>query len=341
MARLSADTPGALLAEAVLSEAARALDGAGVGFAAIKGVALARRLYGPVDSRGVPFDTDLLVRHAEAADAIEVLGGIGYSSPYLPAPPSLLKGVWKVALRKQLDAGAVATIELHWAPFSPVTFPLEESVVWHHIEPFAMPTLTVPVPDRELTLVLLACHIAQSGLSSSRLLGDFGRAWELWAEELDHLVLASLISGARARAVFAYACLAVSTSTRSGKGPASDGSENSVGPSASDGSENSVGPSASSGAKCTVELPSVAARLAARLWPDGRVGKSGVDYRGQLAALLLCSPSRLPSELARALVPSPAHVAVATDTPIPGVDRYVREVASRFRRIASDLVGES
>jgi len=341
MARLSADTPGALLAEAVLSEAARALDGAGVGFAAIKGVALARRLYGPVDSRGVPFDTDLLVRHAEAADAIEVLGGIGYSSPYLPAPPSLLKGVWKVALRKQLDAGAVATIELHWAPFSPVTFPLEESVVWHHIEPFAMPTLTVPVPDRELTLVLLACHIAQSGLSSSRLLGDFGRAWELWAEELDHLVLASLISGARARAVFAYACLAVSTSTRSGKGPASDGSENLGGPSASDGSENSVGPSASSGAKCTVELPSVAARLAARLWPDGRVGKSGVDYRGQLAALLLCSPSRLPSELARALVPSPAHVAVATDTPIPGVDRYVREVASRFRRIASDLVGES
>ncbi len=329
MARLSADTPGALLAEAVLSEAARALDGAGVGFAAIKGVALARRLYGPVDSRGVPFDTDLLVRHAEAADAIEVLGGIGYSSPYLPAPPSLLKGVWKVALRKQLDAGAVATIELHWAPFSPVTFPLEESVVWHHIEPFAMPTLTVPVPDRELTLVLLACHIAQSGLSSSRLLGDFGRAWELWAEELDHLVLASLISGARARAVFAYACLAVSTSTRSGKGPASDGSE------------NSVGPSASSGAKCTVELPSAPARLAARLWPDGRVGKSGVDYRGQLAALLLCSPSRLPLELARALVPSPAHVAVATDTPVPGVDRYVREVASRFRRIASDLVGES
>lgn len=304
------DAPGALFAEAALCHALDSLEAAGVEAAVIKGIPLARRLYGTVDGRGVPGDADLLVRRADATAAIDALLSAGYTSPYLPAPEKWLRGVWKVVLRRRMEAGLVATVELHWAPFSPRTFPLAEDIVWRHIEGGRLPARAVRVPDRALTLVLLACHLCQSGLVAGRLLDDFAACWNAWSGDVDPATLGALVSEARAVAAFSYA-LGVARRRRLLSVPAA-------------------------------EIASIPASVMGCFLPTGRESRgvaSGPDYRGQAAALLLTAPSRLPVEILRHLVPSRMAMAVATERPVPGVDGYLSAMWARLRRIFADILG--
>ncbi len=300
------DAPGALLAEAALSHALGALRTGDVPCAVIKGIPLARRLYGQVDARGVPVDADLLVRHCDVPAAVDALIDEGYSSPYLPLPLPRLNGVWKVVLRRVVAADVVGTVELHWAPFSPRTFPLPEDLVWRHLEPFETATLRTLVPDRELTLVLLACHFAQSGLAEPRLLRDLATAWNGWGSEIDLATLLGLVDRAKATAALDYAfCVAEHRGLLSVRPP---------------------------------QLGTPQARWASHLMPEGRVHRSSPDYPGQVAALALCHPTRLPVEVGRFVFPSRAWTAVACERPLPSPAAHAVESAKRLGRIVRGLL---
>ena len=247
--------------------------------------------------------------------ALDALIGAGYNSPYISRHQAdlkqLMRGIWKVVLHRRCESGVIATIELHWAPFSPRTFPLDEYLVWRHMGQVSFHGPMIRVPDPELTVLLLACHVAQSGLAQEQMLADLAAAWDRFHDELDSETLFGLIQGARARAAFGYA-MAVA------------------------GRRGMIGSAVpSSNAPQT--------QWALKSWPMGRIRKTSTnadsDYQGQLAALTLCHPTRVLPEIARIGFPSRGAIAVAGNIAMPGRITYLVESYRRLIRIGKSLAG--
>lgn len=151
----------------------------------LKGIPLALRLFGTVDSR-VMVDNDLLVRRADAPRALELLRGLGYESIDGRSLGRQLDVDYQYRLVRTVSRGAKVHAELHWNAFPEDLYPVPEELLWQHCESF---DLGLPKPilifDRPLTIVHLAAHFAVSDFAVPSILVDVAQAWNRWYVDTD------------------------------------------------------------------------------------------------------------------------------------------------------------
>ncbi len=320
----------ALLAEAEMLHCLGSVESRNIKCAVIKGIPLARALYGTVDARGVPVDCDLLVRHQDAALAVEALIDAGYSSPYLPVSQSSYTNVWKVVLRKNFDDGVSSTVELHLAPFSPWAHPLSERLIWNHMMEFKSHSRNILVPDRELTLVMLACHFAQSGFSNYKILRDLAVAWDLWQNNIDFNNLCALISGSKSNAHLNYALRVISNLRQNPSAQINIADE---------ARELLLLDNYSTGVKPPRVGSDQAAKLLEKLFPYGRIPQADIDHRGQIYAFLLSNPSQILLQGFHQLFPSQLGLSIALDESIDSRLKFFEASIGRILSLAGYLLG--
>ncbi len=306
-------------------ECVSALENSGVRCCVIKGIPLARQLYGQVHGRGIPADCDILVARKDVIRAVDTLISIGYSSPYLPASKELFGRVWKVVMRRASSDGSTSTLEIHLAPFSPWAHPISENLVWSHIVEDTSFDHPIWVPDHELNLVLLACHFAQSGFASPKILRDFHVAWALWSNEIDPLELLALIHASRARlqvvGMFRTTPhLDLESSELLDNGPTHN--------------QTRTFEQVSWG----FGFPRLNAVL--KYFPTRNKMQidSEPDYIGQLLALLIMPPKCFFSQVTSHLFPSRLALAIINDEPVQPLPRYLTKSANRLGAVGKALI---
>lgn len=266
--------------EVELGEVVTSLSDAGVQGAVLKGVPLARRLYGDLAHRGAIVDNDILVRRADAASAVGVLHALGYRAEPGRTLAAHLRTDFQIALGRQLPDGTPLVVDLHWAPFAPQLYRLDEATLWAHVEPFPLGATSVLVPDEALTLVHLASHYAQHLFAVDRPLVDFAQGWNAWGGHID---VDGMLDLARLAGLLAALDFAFTVAGRRGL--------------------------------LTCPAPEIRSRRAARLCrrlPAGRSPTPPPDYRGRLLALRLADPRRAAHWAWDMAFPPPATQAAIT-----------------------------
>lgn len=181
-----------LLVAGELRRIAGALEAAGVDFIVLKGVPLALRLTGRLDGRGRRIrDNDILVRRADLTRAVAVVEALGYARPPFSVASQLTTN-FQYELFKQVPGGPRLPVEIHWAPFPPLLYPVAEEYVWRQSEVADLGDWKVLVFDKPSTVIHLAAHFVQHGGSVEWILRDLALAWNTWAGEIDLVRLRSL-----------------------------------------------------------------------------------------------------------------------------------------------------
>ena len=146
----------------------------------LKGIPLALRLFGSIDSRSM-VDNDLLVRKADAHEALRLLRDLGYESIDHRTLATQLDFDYQYRLWRLVPNVGAVYAELHWSAFPNDLFPVSESVLWEHREPFDL-GLSKPILvfDPPMTLVHLAAHFALSDFAVASILKDVAAAWNRW-----------------------------------------------------------------------------------------------------------------------------------------------------------------
>ena len=320
----------ALLAEAELLRCLSSVESRNVPCAVIKGIPLARLLYSKVDARGVPVDCDLMVRRNDAVLAVDALIEAGYSSPYLPASQSSYSGVWKVVLRKNFDNGISSTVELHLAPFSPWAHPLSERLIWNHMTDFNCQSRNILIPDRELTIVMLACHFAQSGFSNYKILRDLAVAWDLWQHDIDISQQCALVSESRSMAHLDYALVVIDNLINQPLLSTQASYEHQYFLDRTMIHSEIRYSSLTASRRCA---------LMAQLFPHGRNSPTEIDYRGQIYSFLLTPIRESLAQLRRQLLPSRLGLSVALDKPLSTNIDFLQAALKRISRITVKSCG--
>ena len=296
---------GDLLLEAELCRVTAAIDSRGIGSAVLKGVPLARRLSGGVAGRGLLADNDVLVRRRDASRAADAVGEIGYRPVGRYSLDALLPTAQALPMVRQSAGGVPVWLDLHWAPFPPRLYPIDEDLIWAHLEPFSVGGTSINIPDRTLTLIQLASHYAQHGLAVPGILSDLAQAWNCWHDKIDLEELRQLAQVTDLVHALDYG-LGVAHRRR----------------------------------LLAVDRPvlgSVRAARLARVLPEGRPAAIGPDYLGVGLAATLAGPQRLSRWFVRAAVPQPSVLAAKVDksvTPRLAVD-YVRRLSRAARQLTS------
>lgn len=174
----------ALLGE--LGSIGRALDAAGIEYAVLKGLPLAVRLTGRIDGRQRRIrDNDILVRRRDVHRAVETLEQLGYA----PLPGLTLESQldvnFELELYRRSPEGMSLCAEVHWAPFPPLLYPVDETYLWSRMETVVVGEHPVAVLDRPLTVLQLASHFVQHAASVDWVLRDLAMAWNSWGELMD------------------------------------------------------------------------------------------------------------------------------------------------------------
>lgn len=161
------------------------LETAGISYIVLKGLPLAQRTTGHIDGRAhLTRDNDVLVRRADVARVIRLMQSIGYE----PDPGLTLESQLRVNFEFELwkaVLGTFAVLEVHWAPFPAVLYPVDEDWLWTRTELVQLGNRAFPVLDRALTILQLASHFVQHHAKGEWILRDFAAAWNLWGDELD------------------------------------------------------------------------------------------------------------------------------------------------------------
>ena len=284
----------ALAAEGAAIRAVRHLRAAGLEPVVMKGTPLARRLYGSVDARGVPVDTDLLVARREVPAALDALVEAGYRPP----PPAVVRARLAVSHELPLTPGPAAPgptlVDLHWSPWSVRLYPPASLGVAEHLEPLELGGTTITVFDRALTIVHLGVQYSQGGFTEPRLLRDLVAAWSASATTAEAWGAFDLAERLGAHHALAYA-LGVAHRVGLLSCPA-------------------------------VGAPSGRARRLALVAPRGRRPSATPDYVGLLLALTLADPRRAWAGLAGALAP-PKALLDASAGPRPLASAYAHRAA--------------
>lgn len=183
-----------LLVAGELRRIAGALEAARVDFIVLKGVPLALRLTGRLDGRGRRIrDNDILVRRADLTRAVAVVEALGYARPPFSIA-SQLSTNFQYELFKHVPGGPPLPVEIHWAPFPPLLYPVAEEYIWSRSEVADLGAWKVLVLDKPSTVIHLAAHFVQHGGSVEWILRDFALAWNTWAREIEPARLRSQAS---------------------------------------------------------------------------------------------------------------------------------------------------
>jgi|Tabmets5t2r1_1033131.scaffolds.fasta_scaffold00014_13 hypothetical protein len=187
-ARRARDKPALDRLDNAAAEAFDAFDAAGVDALLLKGPALARTLYTPVEHRGYS-DVDLLVAPADIPMAERILGELGYTNlaDHLgigDVAGTLSAETW-VGVATTATAEAAPQIDLHWrlpgAQASPesawAALTRERGVVG--LAGRRVPTLAV-----DALALHLATHAAQHGPGQRQPVEDLARGLERWASDV-------------------------------------------------------------------------------------------------------------------------------------------------------------
>lgn len=168
----------------------------------LKGLPLARRVYGSI-SRRFSVDNDILVRRSDVSRAFSLLTKIGYQSAPGRSLDADLATTFQHPMRVEFQSGLRVRLELHWNAFPPHLYPVPEELLWAHLESSSVNDLELRVFDAELTLLHLASHFVQHRCSESRILEDVGRALTIWEGRLNRVVLKRLAGETGTASAFA------------------------------------------------------------------------------------------------------------------------------------------
>lgn len=204
-ARLTPELARCLALLGELGAIGRALDAAGVEHAVLKGLPLAVRLTGRIDGRQRRIrDADILVRRQDAQRAVDALNGLGYSALPGLTLASQLETNFELEMYRRSGEGMTLCAEVHWAPFPPLLYPVDETYIWARMETVVVGERPVRVLDRPLTILQLASHFVQHAASVDWVLGDLAAAWNLWGDSIDPGNLRSAAERTGLRHVLAF-----------------------------------------------------------------------------------------------------------------------------------------
>lgn len=185
-----------------LERVARVFARHGIDWVVLKGLPLASRVYGSIADR-LSVDNDILVRGADVVRAMAALTEAGYTSAPGRALDADRASTFQHPMRRTIEAGITARLELHWNAFPPHLFAASEELLWSHVEPYSLGMLELHVFDPTLTLVHLASHFVQHRCAEPRILEDVGRAVTRWHSQLDARELQRVALDAGAHAALA------------------------------------------------------------------------------------------------------------------------------------------
>jgi hypothetical protein len=174
-----------LALESELLEISSVLRTANIEHVVLKGIPLARRLYGRLDTR-VIVDNDILVRRGQVASVVDVLAGLGYRGPRQWPLESALSTNFQYPLRRE-RGGAPFLLEVHWAITHPLLYPRSEIEPWQRVTTAVVRGVSLPVLSPSLTAVHLAAHAAQHYYRQRRILEELGhamRSFDVSAEDV-------------------------------------------------------------------------------------------------------------------------------------------------------------
>ncbi len=188
-----------LALEGALREMLTCLEARGVPALVLKGVPLLRRLPRGLRTR-LAIDNDLLVRRADVLTAYRALLDLGY----LPHPHLRIESQLEASSEYALFHPSGAIVDLHWNAFPPHLFFVPEEIQWSRSTVIEVGGTRARVFDAPLTLLHLAAHFVQHGLSETRILKELSSLWELWQHELDARELAEVARATGTLSALAY-----------------------------------------------------------------------------------------------------------------------------------------
>ncbi len=173
-----------LLLEQELFHVAEVFERSAIPWIALKGVTMARELFGTLEEypRG---DNDVLVQRQDAWTAFVALKQLGYRSM---APRRLADDLvtnYQHPLVRMLPNGKWVMLELHWHAFSPIEFPVPLAALWSGRRTYSHGSREIPVMAPEHIIVHLAVHFALHHFRELRIAREVGRAWDIWPEHHD------------------------------------------------------------------------------------------------------------------------------------------------------------
>lgn len=177
--------PRNLLLLGELTRVAEALQAASVELLVLKGLPLSVRLTGRLGGRERRIrDNDILVRRRDVRRAVSAIESLGYA-PLANMPlESQLPLNFEYELHRPVG-DTTSIVEIHWAPFPPLLYPVDEAYLWSRTESIEIAGRRFRVFDRVLTLLHQASHFVQHAASSDAVLKDLALAWNAWAEDID------------------------------------------------------------------------------------------------------------------------------------------------------------
>jgi hypothetical protein len=259
-----------------------ALRAAHIDFIVLKGLPLALRLTGRIDGRFRPIrDNDILVKHADLPRAVEVFEQLGYAAVANLTLESQLVVNFELEMERKLPHGGSVVAEIHWAPFPPLLYPVDEDYLWSRTEIVDVSGRSMRVLDRTLTLLQLASHFIQHGGAAPWVLHDLAMAWNAWGAEIGAAELGAAAERTGLEHALAFALAA-----------------------------------ASDRQLLTRAAPGVSGRVRAlrKILPTTRLDQ--VQARRTLELLLLAPPRRIPRWFWLRLVPPPANIAARYGQPM-------------------------
>lgn len=297
-----------LLLEAELFRILAALDARSIPVIVLKGIPLARRLFGRIDARN-SFDNDVLVRGCDVREACLAMAAAGYLSIDCRTIECQLNVDFQYRMARPVGAAGEVSAELHWSAFPTDLYPVDEKILWTHSESFHVGRRWVRVFDRPLTIIHLAAHFAQHLFAVRSILDDVAAAWNCWGAAIDHEDLVALAGAAELTAVLDFAL-----SSAADLGML---------------------------ALPTPELRSPRAARLRRLLPAEQLftERPEVDHMRMLLALLLASPWRIPRWARNLLFPPIENMSVIVGRPVsPAL--YLRYFTRPLRPLGR-LLGKS
>lgn len=171
--------------QAELVAVLRLLEDADVATLVLKGIPLARRVFGSIEAREM-LDNDILIHSKDVDKAVRLLRERGFEPTIeRSVDDEKRSGEFRYPLARRLPDGSRTLVELHWNAFPPALNPVPESVLWRRSEPFDLGGAHTLVFDRAMTLIHLASHYGQHRFTEEKILRDVATAWNLWHDEID------------------------------------------------------------------------------------------------------------------------------------------------------------
>lgn len=196
-----------LLLKGELLDIAREFERRGVRYYVLKGIPFTLQVFGRLDARAM-LDNDVVVAEADVDAAYTTLIQMGFRDAVHPFPASRAAN-FQQPLHREHPGRAHSLLELHWSPFSPVLF-RNGDALFDSLTVFKLGTREIPTLNPTATIVHLATHWLQHGLSKPSILRDLGAAWETFGADIVPHDLLALSERVGARTCLG-AALAVAT----------------------------------------------------------------------------------------------------------------------------------